>query len=73
MYPQVTGWSEKIHMDHFAFEEQYQTFQNYGFAANPSVNANDVIGDAKAFEQKRGEGVSGTWYIVLASRRVTYV
>lgn len=57
----VTGWSEKIHMDQFAFEEQYQTFQNYGFAANPSVNANDVIGDSKAFEQKRGEGVSGTW------------
>ena len=53
----VTGWAEKTYVDQHAFSEQYQTFQNYGYAANPSVNVqakNQTIGDTGAFDEKNG-------------------
>ncbi len=56
----VTGWAEKTQIDAFAFEEQYLTFQNYGYAADPSVNAGSagrIIGDSEAHAQRGGDGV----------------
>mmetsp|Transcript_4480 Transcript_4480/g.10399 ORF Transcript_4480/g.10399 Transcript_4480/m.10399 type:complete len:603 (+) Transcript_4480:54-1862(+) len=32
------GHVEKLSMNQFAFDQQYQTFQNYGYAANPARN-----------------------------------
>jgi pre-mRNA-processing factor 17 len=57
----VTGWAEKTNIDAFSFDEQYLTFQNYGYAADPSVNAgaNRVIGEEKLKAEKEGDVLSG--------------
>ena len=74
------GHAEAFHpASHFAFEEQYHTFNAYGFAANPSTmgaSQSDhagpshapvagVVGDLDKWAEARGEGVFASFQLML--------
>ena len=67
---QFVGQAEAYHpVSDFAFEEQYHTFNAFGFAANPSANGGGaqshgagpsvsaVVGDLEKWTEARGESV----------------
>ncbi|CAK9182470.1 unnamed protein product [Ilex paraguariensis] len=44
------GFVENASIESFVFDEQYNTFYKYGYAADPSEN--QYVGDLKAYQQK---------------------
>lgn len=52
------GFVEDAAIGSFLFDEQYNTFQKYGYAADPSASAgNDYVGDLDALKQNDGISV----------------
>jgi len=47
-----TGHVEDAHLDTFVFDDQYNTFQSYGYSMEPSGEG--FIGDAGALQQRQG-------------------
>eukprot|EP00471_Norrisiella_sphaerica_P011108 CAMPEP_0184500368 /NCGR_PEP_ID=MMETSP0113_2-20130426/44535_1 /TAXON_ID=91329 /ORGANISM="Norrisiella sphaerica, Strain BC52" /LENGTH=540 /DNA_ID=CAMNT_0026888705 /DNA_START=86 /DNA_END=1708 /DNA_ORIENTATION=- len=53
------GHVEKCAMNEFVFAEQFHTFNNYGYAQNPSDMSSNMIGDADMHKKKKGATVFG--------------
>ena len=52
------GFVEDAAIDSFVFDEQYNTFHKYGYAADPSASAgNNYIGDLDVLEKNNGISV----------------
>ncbi|XP_057528777.1 uncharacterized protein LOC130807543 isoform X2 [Amaranthus tricolor] len=52
------GFVENAAIDSFVFDEQYNTFHKYGYAADPSASAvNNYVGDFDALEKNKGVSV----------------
>ena len=51
----ATGHVETAHLDRFAFEEQYNTFQARGYGANP--DGGGVVGNVAAMQREGGDSV----------------
>ncbi|KAF5741065.1 pre-mRNA-processing factor 17-like isoform X1 [Tripterygium wilfordii] len=52
------GFVEDAAIDSFVFDEQYNTFHKYGYAADPSASAgNNFVGDLEALNQNNGISV----------------
>ncbi|XP_021742482.1 pre-mRNA-processing factor 17-like isoform X2 [Chenopodium quinoa] len=52
------GFVENAAIDSFVFDEQYNTFHKYGYAADPSASAvNNYVGDFDALEKNRAISV----------------
>ncbi|KAJ6321536.1 hypothetical protein OIU77_011581 [Salix suchowensis] len=52
------GFVENAAIDSFVFDEQYNTFHKYGYAADPSASAgNNYVGDLDALEKTNGISV----------------
>eukprot|EP01066_Platyproteum_vivax_P016538 Platyproteum_vivax@DN7159_c0_g1_i1.p2 len=55
----MTGYVEKSHMNHFAFDVEYHTFHSYGHALDPSergIQKRVLVNDSV---EKLGDGVEG--------------
>lgn len=52
------GFVENAAIDSFVFDEQYNTFHKYGYAADPSASAvNNFVGDFDTLEKNNGVSV----------------
>ncbi|KAL5723752.1 hypothetical protein ACHQM5_007109 [Ranunculus cassubicifolius] len=52
------GFIEDASVASFLFDEQYNTFHKYGYAADPSgSNGNNVVGDLERFKETDGKSV----------------
>eukprot|EP00899_Mesostigma_viride_P009271 jgi/Mesvir1/18345/Mv14244-RA.1 len=52
-----TGFVEDAHISHFNFDEQFNTFQARGYAADPGGGDAAFVGDEKAVKEYKGESV----------------
>jgi pre-mRNA-processing factor 17 len=54
-----TGHVERTNLNTFLFDQQYHTFHSYGFAADPTVNAQPraMIGDSERLQVKAATSV----------------
>jgi pre-mRNA-processing factor 17 len=50
-----SGYVEDAHLSDFHFDDQYNTFHSYGYAAAPQGAT--VVGDQESFEQRQGSTV----------------
>jgi len=51
------GHVEKYAMNEYVFSEQFHTFNNYGYAQNPSDMSSNMIGDVERFRKNKGATV----------------
>eukprot|EP00697_Spironema_sp_BW2_P016175 gnl/Spiro4/7305_TR3822_c0_g1_i1.p1 gnl/Spiro4/7305_TR3822_c0_g1~~gnl/Spiro4/7305_TR3822_c0_g1_i1.p1 ORF type:complete len:586 (-),score=132.00 gnl/Spiro4/7305_TR3822_c0_g1_i1:123-1880(-) len=58
-----TGFLEPYNTSKFLFDEQYNTFQTFGYARDPSTNA--VVGDLEKYRRNNGDTI-----VTNTSRRV---
>eukprot|EP00742_Colponemidia_sp_Colp-10_P006358 GILJ01006815.1.p1 GENE.GILJ01006815.1~~GILJ01006815.1.p1 ORF type:complete len:573 (+),score=89.69 GILJ01006815.1:55-1719(+) len=54
----LTGHVETMNLGHFQFDDQYHTFHNYGYAANPAQSG--VVGDVMSAHLFNGASVFGS-------------
>lgn len=54
------GHVERTTVDEFVFAEQFNTFNSFGYAQNPSDSAQNVVGDVAKYLENRGRTVYTT-------------
>ncbi|KAL9390104.1 hypothetical protein Peur_018709 [Populus x canadensis] len=65
------GFVEDAAIDSFVFDEQYNTFHKYGYAADPSASAgNNYIGDLDVLEKNNGISVYNIPQHELKKRKI---
>jgi pre-mRNA-processing factor 17 len=55
----LTGYVERADLNDFQFEAQRRTFHSYGYALDPSVDANNTVQPKYIGEVEKAEAVSG--------------